>query len=154
MFIIIFTGIIYLSGDYESQYKFLFLFIIISTTIQFGVKYGLYISVISSLLILTMDLIMFNDANVNIYFENDLILVGGVMLTPWHLGYYVKFEGEYIKKLEDMVSYDGITNVYNHRYFQYKLKEKVEIGRKENKPVSMIFIDIDYFKHYNDLYGH
>ena len=87
MFIIIFTGIIYLSGGYESQYKFLFLFIIISTTIQFGVKYGLYISVISSLLILTMDLIMFNDANVNIYFENDLILVGGVMLTPWHLWY-------------------------------------------------------------------
>ena len=53
-----------------------------------------------------------------------------------------------------MVNYDGLTNVYNHRYFQYKLKEKVEIGRKENKPVSMIFIDIDYFKHYNDLYGH
>ena len=154
MFIIIFTGIIYLSGGYESQYKFLFLFIIISTTIQFGMKYGLCISMISSTLILAMDLLMFKGADINIYFENDLILAGIFMLTAWPLGFYVKIEGEHIKKLEDMVNYDGLTNVYNHRYFQDKLKEKVEIGRKESKPVSMIFIDIDYFKHYNDLYGH
>lgn len=154
MFIIIFTGIIYLSGGYESQYKFLFLFIIISTTIQFGMKYGLCISMISSTLILAMDLLMFKGADINIYFENDLILAGIFMLTAWPLGFYVKIEGEHIKKLENMVNYDGLTNVYNHRYFQDKLKEKVEIGRKESKPVSMIFIDIDYFKHYNDLYGH
>lgn len=154
LFIVLFTIIIYISGAYESDYKFLFLFIIITTTIQSGMKQGMISAVISSAIILIMDLIMMPGAEVNIYFENDLILAGIFILTAWPLGFYVKIEGEHIKKLEDMVNFDGLTNVYNHRYFQDKLKEKIEIGRKENKPVSMIFIDIDYFKHYNDLYGH
>lgn len=153
-FILIFSGIVLISGAYESQYKFLFLFIIITSTIQYGMKHGLVISGISSSIILVIDLMMIRGETINIYFENDLILVGIFMLTAWPLGFYVKIEGEHIKKLENMVNYDGLTNVYNHRYFQDKLKEKVEIGRKESKPVSMIFIDIDYFKHYNDLYGH
>lgn len=154
IFILIFSIIIYISGANESNYKFLYLFIIITTTIQSGMKYGLVTSIISSVIILAMDLFMMPATEVNIYFENDLILAGIFMLIAWPLGFYVKIEGEHIKKLEDMVNFDGLTNVYNHRYFQDKLKEKVEIGRKENKLVSMIFIDIDYFKHYNDLYGH
>lgn len=153
-FIILFSIIVYISGGNESNYKFLFLFIIITTTIQSGMKHGMITSIISSIIILTMDLFMDPNAQINTFFESDLILVGIFILTAWPLGFYVKIEGEHIKKLEDMVNFDGLTNVYNHRYFQDKLKEKVEIGRKENKPVSMIFIDIDYFKHYNDLYGH
>ena len=154
IFIVIFSIMIYISGANESNYKFLYLFIIITTTIQSGMKYGLVTSIISSIIILAIDLFMMPSTEVNIYFENDLILAGIFILTAWPLGFYVKIEGEHIKRLEDKVNFDGLTNVYNHRYFQDKLKEKVEIGRKENKPVSMIFIDIDYFKHYNDLYGH
>lgn len=154
LFILLFSIIIYISGANESNYKFLFLFIIITTTIQSGMKHGMITAIISSIIILSMDLVMMPASEVNIYFENDLILAGIFILTAWPLGFYVKIEGEHIKKLEDMVNFDGLTNVYNHRYFQDKLKEKIEIGRKENKPVSMIFIDIDYFKHYNDLYGH
>lgn len=154
IFILLFSIIIYISGANESNYKFLYLFIIITTTIQSGMKYGLVTSIISSIIILAIDLFMMPATEVNIYFENDLILAGIFILTAWPLGFYVKIEGEHIKRLEDMVNFDGLTNVYNHRYFQDKLKEKVEIGRKVNKPVSMIFIDIDYFKHYNDLYGH
>lgn len=153
-FIILFSMIVYISGGNESNYKFLFLFIIITTTIQSGMKHGMITSIISSIIILMMDLLMEPNAQINTFFESDLILVGIFILTAWPLGFYVKIEGEHIKKLENMVNYDGLTNVFNHRYFQDKLKEKVEIGRKENKPVSMIFIDIDYFKHYNDLYGH
>lgn len=154
VFILLFSIIIYISGANESNYKFLYLFIIITTTIQSGIKYGLVTSIISSIIILAIDLFMMPATEVNIYFENDLILAGIFILTAWPLGFYVKIEGEHIKKLENIVNFDGLTNVYNHRYFQDKLKEKIEIGRKENKPVSMIFIDIDYFKHYNDLYGH
>lgn len=154
LFILLFSIIIYISGANESNYKFLFLFIIITTTIQSGMKHGMITAIISSIIILSMDLVMMPASEVNLYFENDLILAGIFILTAWPLGFYVKIEGEHIKKLENMVNFDGLTNVYNHRYFQDKLKEKIEIGRKENKPVSMIFIDIDYFKHYNDLYGH
>ena len=153
-FIVLFTVIIYICGANESQYKFLYLFIIITTTIQSGLKKGITIAGISSFIILVMDIIMVPNAQVNPYFENDLILVGIFILTAWPLGFYVKIEGEHIKRLEEMVNIDGLTEVYNHRYFHDKLRETIMIGKRDNKPVSMIFIDIDYFKHYNDLYGH
>lgn len=152
-FIILFTIVIYMCGAYESEYKFLYLFIIITTTIQSGMQKGVTVSFISSVIILAMDLIMV-PGDINVYFENDLILAGIFVLTAWPLGFYVKIESEHIKQLEDQVNIDGLTGVYNHRYFHDELRKKIMQGKMEHKPVSMIFIDIDYFKHYNDLYGH
>lgn len=154
LFIIVFTIVIYVCGAYESEYKFLYLFIIITTTIQSGMKKGVIVSLISSAIILAMDLLMVPDVDVNMYFETDLILAGIFVLTAWSLGFYVKIESEHIKQLEDQVNIDGLTGVYNHRYFHDELRKKIMQGKMDNKPVSMIFIDIDYFKHYNDLYGH
>lgn len=154
LFIVIFTIVIYRCGSYESQYKFLYLFIIITTTIESGMQKGVIVSVVSSAIILAMDLLMVPDAAVNVYFENDLILAGIFVLTAWPLGFYVKIESEHIKQLENQVNIDGLTGVYNHRYFHDELRKKIMQGKMDNKPVSMIFIDIDYFKHYNDLYGH
>ncbi|MBU5485947.1 diguanylate cyclase [Clostridium sp. MSJ-11] len=154
IFIIIFSIIIFRSGAYASEYKFLFLFIIITTTIQSGMKHGIIIATISSAIILTMDIVYAPKAPINQYFENDLILVGVFLLTAWPLGFYVKVESDYIKKLQSLVNEDGLTGVYNHRFFHDSLREKIISCEEENKPISMIFIDIDYFKYYNDLYGH
>ena len=154
LFMIIFILAIFFSGANESEYKYIFLFIIMSTTIQSGLKSGIIISVISSLTILTMDVVCLPNVVVNKYFQDDLILAGIFILTAWPLGFYVKIEGEHISKLEDLVNKDGLTGVFNHRYFHETLKEKITLSEKEKKPVSLIFVDIDYFKHYNDLYGH
>ncbi|MCF0148175.1 MAG: diguanylate cyclase [Clostridium sp.] len=154
-FVAIFLGAIMISGGYKSEYKYIFLFIITSSTIQLGLKSGITVSIISSVLILIMDVLCFKDVSgVNEFFQNDLILSGIFILTAWPLGFYVKIEGEHINKLEELVNKDGLTGVYNHRYFHDTLKEKVALSKKSNKPVSMVFVDIDYFKHYNDLNGH
>ena len=154
LFIIIFFVIIIISGAYLSEYKFLFLFIIITSTIQSGMKQGMTIAAVASFIILAMDLICVPNAVVNQYFENDLVLAGVFMLTAWPLGFYVKIENEHILSLQNMANIDGLTRLYNHRYFHDKLKEKIALCEQENQPVSMIFMDIDYFKYYNDLYGH
>ncbi len=154
VFIIVFSIIIFICGVDESQYKFLYLFIIITTTIQYGMKQGIIVSCISSIIILAMDIFMEPNAIVNTYFENDLILAGVFILTAWPLGFYVKIEAEHIKKLEELINIDGLTELYNHRYFCDSLAEKVKNGDRNNRPVSMIFIDIDYFKQYNDTHGH
>ncbi|MBE6088543.1 MAG: diguanylate cyclase [Clostridium beijerinckii] len=154
VFIIVFSIIIFICGVNESQYKFLYLFIIITTTIQYGMKQGIVVSCISSLIILAMDIFMEPTVIVNTYFENDLILAGVFILTAWPLGFYVKIEAEHIKKLEELINIDGLTELYNHRYFCDSLAEKVKNGDRNSKPVSMIFIDIDYFKQYNDTHGH
>ena len=154
-FIAFFFSVIILSDAYQSEYKYIFLFVITSSTIQLGLKHGIVVSIISSVLILGMDIFCFqNSGGVNQYFQNDLILSGIFILTAWPLGFYVKIEGEHIYKLEELVNKDGLTGVFNHRYFHDKLKEKVALSQKYNQPISMIFVDIDYFKHYNDLNGH
>lgn len=154
IFIFLFFLIIFLSGAQESDFKFLFLFIIITTTIQLGMKQGLIIAFVSSTILLTMDLVLGSSFGENIYFEKDLIMSGVFMLTAWPLGFYVKTESDHIKKLESLVNEDGLTEVYNHRYFHDALREKLTSYEKDNKPISLIFIDIDHFKNYNDLYGH
>lgn len=154
VFIGIFFVSILLSGANESEHKFIFLFIITSATIQSGLKSGITIAGISSLAILIMDIVCMPNVAVNKNFQNDLILSGIFLLTAWPLGFYVKIEGEHISKLEDLVNKDGLTGVFNHRYFHDSLKEKIILSEKNGEPISMIFVDIDYFKHYNDLYGH
>lgn len=154
IFIIVFSILIFFSGAHTSQYKFLFLFIIIASTIQMGIIHGITLAFISSLILLCMDLICMPNAKVNQYFENDLILAGVFILTAWPLGYYVKIENEYRKKLAELANIDGLTGVYNHRFFHESLKEKIVSCKKRQNPISLILLDIDYFKHYNDLYGH
>lgn len=152
--VLIFFIVIFLTGSYKSDFKFLFLFIIITTTIQFGINLGNMVAGIASIGILVMDLIYAPKLGINQYFQSDLILAGVFMLTSWPLGFYVKIANEHIAELKDYANIDGLTNVFNHRYFYEALKVKMLSSEKENTPLSMIFIDIDYFKNYNDLYGH
>lgn len=152
--VLIFFIIILLSGAYASQFKFLFLFIIITTTIQSGMKYGMIIACISSFGILAMDLFYAPNSAVNQYFQNDLIMAGVFILTAWPLGFYVKIANEHIKELNNLANEDGLTGLYNHRFFHDALKQKIISCEKNGTSISMIFIDIDYFKNYNDLYGH
>ncbi|EKQ51723.1 MULTISPECIES: diguanylate cyclase [unclassified Clostridium] len=154
LFIALFSGVIFICGADKSPYKFLYLFIIITTTIQSGMKQGIIVSSISAIIILSMDLFIEPNTVINTYFENDLILAGIFILTAWPLGFYVKIEGEHINKLEEIANIDGLTELYNHRYFYDTLIEKIRSGERNNMPVSMIFLDIDYFKQYNDTHGH
>jgi diguanylate cyclase (GGDEF)-like protein len=152
--ILIFYIVLLMSGANASEFKFLFLLIIITTTIQCGGNQGMLIACISSFCILTMDIVYSTGSAVNQYFQNDLIMAGIFILTAWPLGFYVKVANNYIEELKSLANEDGLTGVYNHRFFHDALSEKIISCEKENVPVSVIFIDIDYFKHYNDLYGH
>ena len=58
------------------------------------------------------------------------------------------------KKLEELAFKDGLTNLYNHRYFQEVFAKEMARARRYNHPLSLILFDIDYFKKVNDTYGH
>lgn len=154
IFVLIFLSIIILTGAHRSDFKFLFLFIIITTTIQSGMKQGVIIAFTSSIIVLAVDLIYGPSHMENIYFEKDLILAAVFILTAWPLGFYVKTESNHIERLQNLANEDGLTGVYNHRFFHETLREKLISRKEDNNPISLIFMDIDHFKHYNDLYGH
>lgn len=49
---------------------------------------------------------------------------------------------------------DGLTGLYNQRYFYTRLQEEIERAERNHKPVSVIFCDMDRFKSFNDINGH
>ena len=100
LFIFILSFLILVSGTYQSQYKYLFFFSIITTTISQGKKHGLILSYISSAIILTIDLVFVSNSVVNTYFQNDLVLSGGFIVIAWILGEHVTFENNQRKLLE------------------------------------------------------
>ena len=58
------------------------------------------------------------------------------------------------EKTVDLSHADSLTNLINHGRFQYLLSREVKIMLKLKKPLSLIMIDIDNFKNFNDTLGH
>ncbi|PAQ14054.1 hypothetical protein CD798_12270 [Bacillaceae bacterium SAOS 7] len=56
--------------------------------------------------------------------------------------------------LTNKIYIDELTGLFNRRFFNKKFSEEYEKLRTCNAPLSLLMIDIDYFKQYNDTYGH
>jgi len=154
VFLLVFFAIILATGANQSPYKAIFLFIIITSTIQGGMRFGLKIAAVSSLLVLGVDLAYTFSEPIYIIFEIDLIICAVFFLTAWALGYYVKIENEHIERLENLINIDSLTGLYNHRYFYDELEKKLSESKKNKRPLALILMDLDHFKQYNDCFGH
>ncbi len=58
------------------------------------------------------------------------------------------------KELEVLSFKDGLTNIANRRRFDSCFELEWERARREHQPLSLLLFDVDFFKQYNDLYGH
>jgi diguanylate cyclase (GGDEF)-like protein len=59
-----------------------------------------------------------------------------------------------ISSIKDQAIYDKLTNVHNRRYFDEKVKAETQKSFSSRTPLSLVMIDIDFFKKVNDTYGH
>ena len=57
-------------------------------------------------------------------------------------------------KLQVLASTDGLTSLYNRIHFNTKLEDEVQRAIRFNTPLSLLMLDIDYFKKVNDTCGH
>lgn len=57
-------------------------------------------------------------------------------------------------ELHSLAVTDGLTRLFNHRFFHERLEEELSRAERYRYTVSLIMIDIDNFKGYNDSYGH
>ena len=86
----------------------------------------------------------------------DIVYPMLLALTAFISAYIVKYfitsrDFEYQYKL---ATTDGLTELFNHRYFQEQMTMQVENSKRYNNEFSMIILDIDFFKKFNDTYGH
>jgi len=58
------------------------------------------------------------------------------------------------QKMSDLVTTDDLTHLYNRRYLDHALALEIKRSQRYHFPLSLFFIDLDYFKRVNDTYGH
>ena len=90
---------------------------------------------------------------------NRLILLGATALFLFILWivlllFQIKKRKKAEVALEKLANYDALTSIYNRHKIDTFLIEQMEISKRYEKPLSIIFFDIDKFKTINDTYGH
>ena len=58
------------------------------------------------------------------------------------------------KKLKDLATIDGLTGIANRRFFDLRIQSEFRRAQREQTPLAIILFDIDYFKQFNDEFGH
>ncbi|MGJ0342149.1 cache domain-containing protein [Aliarcobacter cryaerophilus] len=58
------------------------------------------------------------------------------------------------KHIEELSITDELTKIYNRRFFNIKIEEEINRAKRDKKELCLIILDIDFFKQYNDTYGH
>lgn len=57
-------------------------------------------------------------------------------------------------ELKRLVITDDLTGLFNQRYFYTQITKEIERSKRHNRHLSLLLIDIDLFKDFNDTYGH
>ncbi len=83
--------------------------------------------------------------------DGDLIKVGQTILKFLSGG---NVEKAYHDEIYRLMHIDGLTQVYNKRYFLERLESELSRARRYERELSLIMFDIDHFKQINDTYGH
>ncbi len=90
----------------------------------------------------------------NLWFEVVYPLIFSI--AAFTFAYIVKYliKSRDFEQQYKLATTDGLTELYNHRYFQEQIRMQIEQSKRYNHNFSLIIIDIDFFKKFNDTFGH
>jgi diguanylate cyclase (GGDEF)-like protein len=86
----------------------------------------------------------------------DVVVPGFAILGAITLGFVLKYvsrDRDY-ERTYQLATTDGLTGLYNHRYFQDFLKDTLDACARSKRPGALLLVDIDFFKKFNDTHGH
>ncbi|MCK5686790.1 diguanylate cyclase [bacterium] len=98
-----------------------------------------------------------NVARKTVYFGSiTAFIVGSVLFVffYWLVGQIGKRIEKNEKELRELATHDGLTGLYNHRFFYTLLENEVKRADRYKYSTSLLLLDIDHFKAVNDTYGH
>ncbi len=136
-------------------------------------------AIIILLLVLTVSFIVFKSTSAVFATTSTVLLASAYYLASYYVmswfnlwievvvplfvtlvTFAISYLAKYLLKSRDfehqykLATTDGLTELYNHRYFQDTLKKQLDTAMRYDQEFSLIIIDIDFFKKFNDTYGH
>lgn len=84
--------------------------------------------------------------------DGDKILIGTRLY--FRFCYQDSVDQNYQQSMFKAANIDALTQLYNRKYFLDVLSKEFSFSRRNNQPLSLLMMDIDYFKKVNDTYGH
>ncbi|MBU1045309.1 MAG: GGDEF domain-containing protein [Candidatus Omnitrophica bacterium] len=138
----------------ESLIGYLFVILIALAGICFGLKGGIVFSGLSILILMfhqkTLLQGQWYDPGLHKFYMNSIVYVlAGVII-----GSFAELERDLKKRLQILADFDGLTNCYNYRRTIEILEQELSRAKRYKRPLTIMLIDIDFFKKINDSYGH
>jgi two-component system, cell cycle response regulator len=84
--------------------------------------------------------------------DGDKIQVGNSIILKFT--YHDNLDEDFQRHMYESASRDGLTRIYNKRYFLDQLNAELRYSRRHDVPLSLLMLDLDHFKLINDNYGH
>ncbi|MEE9570433.1 MAG: diguanylate cyclase [Gammaproteobacteria bacterium] len=122
-----------------------------------GLRFRVSTSIGSSLVVAYFALRLWMDVPSQELAYSTAMLVAAVMLSglaSYNLEYVLRTSFLETRLLNEFAERDGLTGLYNRRMFDDFMRRIWRQSQREDIPLEIILFDIDYFKIFNDLYGH
>ncbi len=87
--------------------------------------------------------------------QNTIVTIALIFIILFVVvAYAVRTTGKQFKRVSRLAIIDDVTGTYNRRYFDMVLDEEWSRSMREYTPITLLMLDIDFFKDYNDTFGH
>jgi diguanylate cyclase (GGDEF)-like protein len=112
-----------------------------------------YVAVLSAMALAFFALVTLVRSNLHLYVT--ILGAGCIALLVLLRQFYVLKENRRLgKEVEYLAITDGLTGLFNRRYFNATLEREIQAARRYDRPLSLLLMDINRFKEYNDSRGH
>lgn len=139
---------------------YLYILVISLAGLWFGVRGGL-ITALASTVIFLLEISIFRDwPGRDLVFKGMFLRVFAFFTEGILMGYLYELENKLVtetkvkKQLEDLAYHDELTKCINYRWIMQLLEKELAIAKRYIRELTLVMIDIDYFKNINDEYNH
>lgn len=143
---VVLFGLIY---EKENLFMLLLLMPVLVSAVNYGLKRGLTWAFLVTLGILGVSIIRTGGL-----VDGDILVTGFIWLIAWLLGNMSDSEKKIREDLHKQASVDSLTGLYNHRSFYQLIDEYFNKAKIAGSELTLLMLDVDFFKYYNDSYGH
>jgi diguanylate cyclase (GGDEF)-like protein len=140
--------LVMLSLYYGQNYNLYLLFpLLVALPVLLKARWAVFLGVLSGLLVAPVVLTQYDHTTV--------AAIGISMGLTWLVSAWLVFAmTEQSRRLRDLAITDSLTGAFNRRYLELQAAKCVQDWERYQRPVSLLLLDIDHFKHVNDKFGH